>query len=103
MLRRFLILWLAISILGYGVALAADVHGEQQYQYGYTAATDDGGHAGHSGVDCGHCAHGAAHLTGLHFAFDLQAVEAGKPVRSDYRPALLSPPLQEFLKPPTLG
>ncbi len=102
MLRRLLVIWLVISILGYGVALAADVHGEQQHQYGY-AATDDGGHASHAGVDCGHCAHGTAHLTGLHFAFDLQTVEAGRPARSDYRPALLSPPPQETLKPPTLG
>ncbi len=69
MLARFLKIWLIVSILGYGMALAADVHGELTIDNDIQlvdsdtdtpdSTTDDTG--------CHHCAHGISHLLGLSY------------------------------------
>ncbi|WP_457676309.1 hypothetical protein [Thiolapillus sp.] len=65
MLRRFIIIWLVLSIFGYGVALAADVHGEQAAEIGISLdhGDDDGGN--HDDTGCHHCSHGISHLLGI--------------------------------------
>ncbi len=69
MLRRILITWLVVSILGYGMAVAADVHSElatdQTHAIGdHTTNPSDTDDAS----DCDHCCHGVIHLLGLHSA-----------------------------------
>ncbi len=65
MLRRLLLVWLVTSILGYGMALAYDLHG----QPGDTAAVTTGhlppADDDHHSDDGDHCCHGAVHLLGL--------------------------------------
>ena len=73
MLRRLIILWLIVSVLGYGLALAADVH-----QSEWTASDVAGAPTPDSpnqqpaldDLDCGHCSHGVYHLLGLTPSFD---------------------------------
>lgn len=66
MLRRFLITWLALSILGYGMVVTADVHNELTTDQVHVI----GDHASNSNdlddsSSCDHCCHGIAHLLGL--------------------------------------
>ncbi len=68
-LRRVLITWLIVSILGNGMAVAADVHNELASDQTHTL--DD--HAANPGDtdnydDCDHCCHGVTHLLGLNSA-----------------------------------
>ena len=105
MLHRFFLIWLILSMLGYGMVLAVDVHDAQiQAPESIAATHEDGQEVNHVGLACcDHCAHGSAHLLGLHAAFDFQIAPVGAPIRGDYRPVLRSPPFQELLKPPALG
>lgn len=68
MIRRLIITWLVISILGYGMAIAADVHyGEppvNQVVLGDAGNISDDPHS-LSAYD--HCNHGCFHLLGLDF------------------------------------
>ncbi len=69
-MRRCLILiWLVASLLGYGWALAADLHGLGGVGFDPLMQVDAGGDAHHAdggaGPDCDHCCHGSAHLLGL--------------------------------------
>lgn len=66
MFRRVLMLWLIVSVFGYGMALAADVHGNALSDpahevVGHPGALDAGG----ASPGCDHCCHGLAHLLGL--------------------------------------
>lgn len=71
MLRHLIILWLIVSIPGYGLALAADVHDEllPKDTAGYEQPTSDGSTP--TDNDCGHCSHGIQHLLGLQNHFSL--------------------------------
>ena len=66
MLRRFLSIWLAVSILGYGMAMAAGVHAESAPDSSHFSADEsDISSDQHNGTDCDHCCHGIIHLLGL--------------------------------------
>jgi hypothetical protein len=66
MLRRFLIIWLTVSILGYGMTMAAGVHAESASDSSYVFTDDsDTSSSQHNGTDCDHCCHGIIHLLGL--------------------------------------
>lgn len=70
MLARLLKIWLIVSILGYGMALAADVHGELTVDNDLQLSSGDTGSPDSSADDtgCHHCAHGVSHLLGLSYA-----------------------------------
>ena len=104
MLQRALLFWLILSMLGYGLALAIDVHSAQMQPAASIVAADAGDQDKHAGpACCDHCVHGSAHLLGLHAAFAFQIAPAGAPLRSDDPPALRAPPFQKPLKPPALS
>ncbi len=102
MLRRFLVTWLVVSILGYGMAMAADVHNDLASDHIHIIGehvnnqsdTDDA-------VGCDHCCHGVLHLLGLNSTetFNLEAdlgiVPASYSVSlvSFFPPSVLRPPI----------
>ncbi len=65
MLRRLLVCWLLISIQGYGLALAADLHGQSHDQTAACAVTHQGDAGAAHASDGDHCNHGLFHLLGL--------------------------------------
>lgn len=69
MLRRFVATWLMLSILGYGMAVIADVHHDDIAQSGMHSHLlgDADGQTDHPDqqTDSDHCCHGVAHLLGL--------------------------------------
>lgn len=100
MLRRFIITWLIVSILGYGMALAADVHGELLADDGYSTLDTTPDQDQHGDSDCGHCSHGATHMLGLESSLTSLTVPLGSPLQCDYRAEMQAPPLQLPLRPP---
>ncbi len=102
MLRHFILIWLMLSISGYGMALAADLHGELSADIGISldSAGDDNG--SHDETGCHHCSHGVSHLLGLNTDDSFFHIyEGGKVLASAYRvsfdsfspPSLLRPPI----------
>lgn len=68
MFRRFVATWLMLSILGYGMAVAAGVHHESTHKDGHSHALPDPDpqqSALDQQADSDHCCHGIAHLIGL--------------------------------------
>jgi len=67
MLARLLKIWLIVSILGYGMALAADVHGDTGGDHDVHLLDGKGNMPDENTDDsgCHHCAHGVSHLLGL--------------------------------------
>lgn len=69
MLRRFIATWLMLSILGYGMAVIADVHHDSAEQSGTHSHLlgDAGTQTDHPDqqADSDHCCHGVVHLLGL--------------------------------------
>ncbi len=78
MLRRLLTIWLIISTLGYGSAMATDLHEDetdessQAYQFEHnsqdnddTLADDNPDPGLQTRLSCDHCCHGAAHVVGI--------------------------------------
>ncbi|WP_456380182.1 hypothetical protein [Thiolapillus sp.] len=102
MLGRVLKIWLIVSILGYGMALAADVHGELAADDMHLSVdnTDAPGDPADDS-DCNHCAHGTSHLLGLNCSSDIPAmgsssISLAAYLRSWYSfspPSLLRPPI----------
>ncbi len=69
MIRHLLIAWLIVSILGYGMVIAADVHNEIS-PAAQTAAMGDAGNLPddlHGLPAHDQCGHGCSHLLGLNF------------------------------------
>ncbi len=103
MRRRLLLIWLIVSVLGYGIALAADLHGLGGAHAGATLQLDnahgddpDGG----SATDYDHCCHGAAHLLGLGHSLGATPTLQGPPPRIEARVALACPPPSSPYRPP---
>jgi len=69
MIHRLIITWLVISILGYGMAFAADVHYEESAVDQVVALGDSGDlpDEPHNLLAHDHCSHGSFHLLGLNF------------------------------------
>ena len=69
MIRSLIIIWLLLSILGYGMAVAADFHGgDVQADHIHAPCDGDGApDAADGNLAHGHCCHGAFHLLGLNF------------------------------------
>lgn len=100
MFRRLIATWLIVSILGYGVALAADVHGEQSGESGYSQQDRAPAQDQHTDSDCGHCSHGVTHLLGLGSDLTSAPLVLNQRFQADYLASLLSPPLRRHLRPP---
>jgi hypothetical protein len=89
MLRGFLIIWLIVSNLGYGMTLLADVHqstgldADHQGSHHVTPELNDH----EEGVDCDHCCHGLIHLLGL-----VDSMPSAPPVCSGHQPSGYLPP-----------
>ena len=100
MLRRFILVWLMLSIFGYGMALAADVHGELSADIGISLDNADDDNGSHDDAGCHHCSHGVSHLLGLNTVPCFNIHEGGKVLASTYRVSFnsLSPP--SLLRPP---
>lgn len=68
MFRRLVAIWLMLSILGYGMAVTADVHNESVQSHDHvlllTDTHTDSDPVGQE-IDCDHCCHGLAHMLGL--------------------------------------
>ena len=101
MLRRLLITWLIVSILGYGMALAADVHNEPATNQTYTVDDhaenpSDTDHAN----SCDHCCHGVSHLLGLSCANPISLAADRSLLRTPYAVSLISFPPPSILRPP---
>ncbi|RRS31784.1 MAG: hypothetical protein OI74_12935 [Gammaproteobacteria bacterium (ex Lamellibrachia satsuma)] len=101
MLRRLLIAWLIVSILGYGMALAADAHNEQStghtHEIGdnttHTADADDAS-------DSDHCCHGGIHLIGLTQAETIKLSAVQGILRTPYPVSRVSSPPAFLFRPP---
>ncbi len=84
MRKKFLVICLVISTLGYGMVWAVDGHlGAQQKQAGESFGQQEAGDMpspdGHHSIDFDHCCHASAHLVGI-----TATVAKGLPVnRSD--------------------
>ncbi|GMR09020.1 MAG: hypothetical protein BMS9Abin26_2032 [Gammaproteobacteria bacterium] len=111
MLRRLLTIWLIISTLGYGSAMATDLHEDetdesyQPYQYQHdslnnnTLPDDNPDPEPQTFLSCDHCCHGAAHVVGI----VAEVTTARIPSQSwqQMRPlAILVPRLQQPPVPP---
>ena len=65
-MRRFLIAWLVVSILGYGIVVAADVHVELSADHTHIIGDNTSNSADiDDTAGCDHCCHGISHLLGL--------------------------------------
>ncbi len=101
MLRRFILIWLMLSIFGYGMALAADLHGELSADMGISLDSTGDEDGSHDDTGCHHCSHGTSHLLGLNTVSCFNIYEGGKVLASAYRvsfdsfspPSLLRPPI----------
>jgi hypothetical protein len=100
MFRRILVIWLIVSILGYGVTLAADLHGEQYGESGFSTAEPEPAQDPHADTGCGHCSHGALHLLGLANGLTATPVILSHRFQAGYLASHLSPPLRRHLRPP---
>ncbi len=103
MLRRLLVTCLIVSILGYGMALAADVHGELDADDRVAALDTGADQDPHSDSGCGHCSHGIIHLLGLEASFVGLIAPRTEVLQCDHRSLLVSPSLRNLLRPPILG
>ena len=102
MLRLILSVWLICSVVGYGTALAVDLHhgaAEASLAASSDLPADDGQHP-----DCDHCGHGTTHLLGLNSQGALVLLTL--PNRHRETPYLVSwraPLLPPDSRPPILG
>jgi hypothetical protein len=100
MLRRLLIIWCAVSILGYGMVAVADVHeiatDQVEVIEDHATNTSDTDHA----YDCDHSCHSVNHLLGLISAILTNLVVDHSLLRIPHSISLnsFSPPL--VLRPP---
>ena len=100
MFCRLIATLLIVSILGYGLALAADVHGELSGESPAFHQLDDHGQEAHDGVDCDHCSHGAVHLLGMERRLVLDLAPAADSHAGCYRDDSTSFSPALFLRPP---
>ncbi len=96
MIRRLIITWLAISILGYGTVIAADVHyGEPQVNPITLEDSVNLPDDPHSLPAHDQCGHGCSHLLGLNFTPAKPPTGSTHSLKSAYLAAwnsLLNPP-----------
>lgn len=105
MLNRLLITWLMMTILGYGMALAADVHHDRMAPLSH-AMDNSGGvdHPSHSDDDGtanhDHCYHGNAHLLGLKINTDFDFSTGQSMLSLLYTDSFISSTPTRLLRPP---
>ncbi len=98
MLRRLLIAWLIVSILGYGMALAADAHNKQSTDHTHEIG-DNTTHTADAD-DSDHCCHGGIHLLGLTQAETIKLSADQGILRTPYPVSRVSSPPASLFRPP---
>ena len=102
MIRRFLSIWLILSIFGYGIAMAAEIHSsfDQDHEHSIQDHSDN---RDHNDVDnCDHCCHGGLHLLGLHSNHRINVVENSKLNNASHLVNYVSPDTQRLNRPPAI-
>ena len=100
MLRRVLVSFLALAVLGYGTAWAFYEVGSAAAEHSLSVHHAPADDADHSGTSCDHGCHASAHLLGLHQRPPtLVPPEAEKPVPA-VRLSIAANPLAPPLRPP---
>ena len=97
---RFLIFWLILSILGYGMAMAADLHDglhgdDHQQSADHQAAQNTDHEAG-----CDHCCHGLMHLLGLPKSEAFELISCDARVQTSYLVKSTRSPPSPLFRPP---
>jgi hypothetical protein len=104
MLNRLLITWLMMTIFGYGMALAIDVHDVHSPELAHSMELAAGDHSSHADHDDApkhdHCAHGSSHLLGLNSVLNIDFRQQHGIREYLYSDSLESPPHSRFLRPP---
>lgn len=105
MLTRLLITWLMMTIFGYGMALAVDIHNVQLPELAHSmdlhAAADQSSHADHDDSPRhDHCYHGSSHLVGLNSALYIDFMLELESGQFFYSESPVSSPPSRFLRPP---
>jgi len=100
MRRRFLIFWLILSMLGYGLTLAAELHAGHHDNDHLPSVEHQAAHDSDHESGCDHCCHGVMHLLGLpkNDAFDLISLHAR--MQTPYRVKSTSSPPSTLFRPP---
>ncbi len=100
MRRRFIIFWLIFSILGYGMAMAADshagLHGEDHQLSAEHQMDQDTDHE----AGCDHCCHGFMHLLGLPKSDSFKLVSCHVNIQTPYKIKSSSSPPSSLFRPP---
>lgn len=94
-----------MTIFGYGMALAVDVHSDQSSEHSHSMefqyAGDQSSHADHDDTPKhDHCYHGSSHLLGLNSALHVDfTLELSNGI-SVYSESVVSSPHTRLLRPP---
>lgn len=100
MQRYFLIFWLILSILGYGIAMAADMHAGLHGEDHQLTADHPAPHDADHEAGCDHCCHGFMHLLGLPKSHAFELVSCRVSVQTPYRVKSTSSPPSSLFRPP---
>ena len=101
MLRHFFIAWLILSILGYGMAMAADVHNDQASDHTHAISDHVNSQSdSDDSVGCDHCCHGVIHLLGLNSTETFYLVADRSIVHAPYLVSFTSVSPPSILRPP---
>ncbi len=101
MFRRFLVTWLVVSILGYGVAVNADVHDEISTDQVHAIGDHTANPADLDDLSsCDHCCHGLIHLLGLNSTETLNLAANCSATPSPYSVSFISLSPPSLFRPP---
>lgn len=102
MLHRLLTTWLVISILGYGMAMAADLHIELSTDQIHAIGDHHPSKPNDidENVGCDHCCHGVLHLIGLQSSESLLLPIDNDPAQTVYTLSSSSFTPNPLLRPP---
>ncbi len=100
MYRKLLIIWLLISLLGYGMLVVADMHEQHMDDHAHSMDFDSHPASADDNNNCDHCCHGLIHLLGLTYSDSFSIKVEPQVSLSDYNSLFVSfsPPLH--LRPP---
>ncbi|GEM_PF-2549620 len=101
LIRRLLAVWISLSILGFGMAVAADAHPPMADQAPFVGEPSHDGGQADPGAGCGDCCgHAAAHLLGLTAAEAFPPLPFSGVFRARFSPAATAHTPEALLRPP---
>ena len=103
MIRRFLSIWLILSVFGYGVAMAAEIHSsfDQDHEHSIQDHLDKQNHDDEAD-NCDHCCHGSLHLLGLYDNHRTNIIENSQISDVSYLVIYISPDTLRLNRPPAI-